>query len=186
MKLFFIRHGETMHNRDGIIQGWHDSGLTELGELQARDAGENLKDKKLDAVFTSDLLRTRQTTEEFLKGYGQNIPIFYDWLLRERTFNSLENQSRDSLNWSELFALPDSDWGEIESPISLDDRMISFVKNLKLLPVRFDNIIVITHGGMLNALRRIDGQPDWKKHDNAEIVEYDLDELIGKIERGMK
>ena len=188
MKLYFVRHGETTHNRDCIIQGWFNSELTKLGREQARLTGKLLAEKTvINAIFSSDLIRARQTAEHISAVFSNDVPVFYDWLLRERTFGEYENKSRLSIDCEELFANPDDDWPYgIESPVSLDNRMIAFVKNLKLLPVHFDNIIVITHGGMLNTLRRIDGQSDWKKHDNAEIVEYDFDELIRKIERGIK
>ena len=39
---YIIRHGETVFNRKGRIQGWCDSPLTDLGVSQAKQLGLSL------------------------------------------------------------------------------------------------------------------------------------------------
>jgi broad specificity phosphatase PhoE len=58
---FFIRHGESEANRDGIIQGRAPSRLTETGKAQAREAGEWFRPRALDLVLTSPLARASET-----------------------------------------------------------------------------------------------------------------------------
>ncbi len=58
---WFIRHGESEANRDGIIQGRQPSRLTESGKSQAREAGEWLRAKALDLVLSSPLARASET-----------------------------------------------------------------------------------------------------------------------------
>ena len=58
---WFIRHGESEANRDGIIQGRQPSRLTESGKAQAREAGEWLRAKALDLVLSSPLARASET-----------------------------------------------------------------------------------------------------------------------------
>jgi broad specificity phosphatase PhoE len=58
---WFIRHGESEANRDGIIQGRQPSRLTETGKAQAREAGEWLRGKALDMVLSSPLTRAFET-----------------------------------------------------------------------------------------------------------------------------
>ena len=76
MKLYVIRHGETDWNRLHLLQGIHDTDLTELGVEQAKEAAKSLKDVPLDAAFVSPLKRTRMTAAILLE--GRDIPVFYD------------------------------------------------------------------------------------------------------------
>ncbi|MGB0651808.1 MAG: histidine phosphatase family protein [Thermoplasmatota archaeon] len=62
--LYVIRHGQTTHNAQGIIQGPRiDSHLSDLGQQQARAVGSALTTVGLDAVYTSPLSRARQTAQ---------------------------------------------------------------------------------------------------------------------------
>lgn len=63
MKLYIIRHGESEGNRQQILQGDRDLGLTKKGEKQAEELAEQLKDKKIVAIYTSQLQRAYQTAD---------------------------------------------------------------------------------------------------------------------------
>lgn len=65
MKLFLIRHGETVDNVAGLYAGVRDSVLTIHGVEQARRLGEYLAktDVKLTHIFSSPLSRARKTAE---------------------------------------------------------------------------------------------------------------------------
>ena len=58
-----VRHGETAANQGNIIQGQTDVPLSEAGENQAKLLGRRWKNKKFDAVYSSDLSRARRTAE---------------------------------------------------------------------------------------------------------------------------
>ena len=58
---FFVRHGESEGNRDGVIQGRTPSRLTATGRDQARRAGAWFKGKQIQAVLTSPLGRSAET-----------------------------------------------------------------------------------------------------------------------------
>ena len=47
MKIYVIRHGESVNNLKGLWTGWSDVELTEKGVLDAKKAGEFIKDVKL-------------------------------------------------------------------------------------------------------------------------------------------
>ena len=46
-KLYLMRHGQTLFNLQNKIQGWCDSPLTELGQYQAKVAGQYFKDHQI-------------------------------------------------------------------------------------------------------------------------------------------
>ena len=59
--IYLIRHGETVFNRDGRVQGHTESDLSELGREQARRVGDRIRGVEFDAVFTSPLRRAEET-----------------------------------------------------------------------------------------------------------------------------
>jgi broad specificity phosphatase PhoE len=61
MRIIFVRHGESMKNAK--LTEDKDSGLTKKGEVQAKYLGEWLKKQKISAVYTSNLLRAKETAE---------------------------------------------------------------------------------------------------------------------------
>jgi broad specificity phosphatase PhoE len=67
---FFIRHGESEGNRDGIIQGRSPSALTEKGRAQAREAGEWMRERNLDLILCSPLARAEQTARIIAEAAG--------------------------------------------------------------------------------------------------------------------
>ena len=63
MRIVVLRHGETAWNDEGRMQGWAPVPLNETGREQATAAGRHLADEyEFDAVYASDLERTRETT----------------------------------------------------------------------------------------------------------------------------
>ncbi|MFZ4355624.1 histidine phosphatase family protein, partial [Enterococcus gallinarum] len=64
-KLYLMRHGETLFNKLGKIQGASDSPLTEVGIKQARIAKEYFQNHniKLDAYYSSTQERASDTLE---------------------------------------------------------------------------------------------------------------------------
>lgn len=60
VRVYFVRHGETQANRDGIIQGQMDTALNSRGEEQARMVSEALRDVKFSRAYSSDLRRASE------------------------------------------------------------------------------------------------------------------------------
>ncbi|XP_030645288.1 putative fructose-2,6-bisphosphatase TIGAR A [Chanos chanos] len=91
--LTIIRHGETVYNKDGLLQGQSiDSPLSETGMRQAEAAGQYLKDVKFTNVFVSDMNRAKQTAEIILKNNRTCCGISMDInpALKERSFGIAE------------------------------------------------------------------------------------------------
>ncbi len=79
--LILIRHGETDWNFEGRYTGQSDIPLNARGLRQAEALNSKLCGKKIEAIYSSDLLRASQTALR-LKA-GGNTPLHLDPRLRE-------------------------------------------------------------------------------------------------------
>jgi broad specificity phosphatase PhoE len=82
-ELWLIRHGQTDWNVAGRWQGQsaHAPGLNDLGYSQALAIFEQIKGKRISAIYSSDLLRARQTAE--LIGQPLGLKVNLEPRLRE-------------------------------------------------------------------------------------------------------
>lgn len=72
-RLLVTRHGETLWNRHGLIQGHRPVPLSDLGRRQAQALGRRLAQTPLAAVYSSDLRRAVETVELAFNGLGPRV-----------------------------------------------------------------------------------------------------------------
>lgn len=58
--IYLMRHGADPSDRYG---GWSAYGLTELGRKQVHNAKNNLRNKGITQIYSSDLVRAKETAE---------------------------------------------------------------------------------------------------------------------------
>ncbi|MFC1710729.1 histidine phosphatase family protein [Nanoarchaeota archaeon] len=91
MRLIITRHGETVENKNKIMQGHIPGVLSELGIEQAKKVAERLKDQNFDCIFSSDLARAADTAKEIAKFHPDtNLDLTED--LRERYLGNLQGK----------------------------------------------------------------------------------------------
>ncbi|XP_075066303.1 fructose-2,6-bisphosphatase TIGAR [Mixophyes fleayi] len=98
--LTIVRHGETRYNKEKLLQGQGiDEPLSEIGFKQADAAGRFLSYVKFTHVFSSDLIRAKQTAYTIMKNnqYSEDITINYDPRLRERKYGIAEGRPLSEL-----------------------------------------------------------------------------------------
>lgn len=184
MKLYFVRHGQSTMNQDDLISGWaSDPELTEQGKEQATVVGQKLRDRNIDAIFTSGLRRVDQTAFIIRDQIDPKLPIFTDWLLRERWHGDKESQPWTDDDFKKISNC-DRDYCEshgVETD-NLIARARAFLNDLQLLPIEFHNVVVATSGGIMWAVSKIANQSGNKiEFQNTEINEYDLDKLLEEM-----
>ena len=72
-RVILIRHGETDWNVQGRIQGHLPIPLNERGLAQAEAVAARLEVVPFAALYSSDLLRARQTAEAVGRGCGHEV-----------------------------------------------------------------------------------------------------------------
>lgn len=70
MLLYLVRHGETESNRAGLALGRADVPLNERGLWQAGRLAEALASERFAAIYTSPLMRARQTADAIAERHG--------------------------------------------------------------------------------------------------------------------
>ncbi|WP_042478935.1 histidine phosphatase family protein [Bacillus ndiopicus] len=156
LKLYITRHGETIWNTQGRLQGWQDSDLTESGIQNALALSNRLKDIEFDAIYASPSNRTVKTAY-LLKG-SRNKMIIEEPNLREIFLGNWEGQTHEEVEEQypeEYYAfwhtphlyIPTSG----ESFEQLQARVTDFLNHLTSQH-QDGNILIVTHTVFIKAL----------------------------------
>lgn len=158
-KIIIVRHGQTAHNKNKILQGHLDTPLDDTGLKQAYEAQKLLKNMKIDAVYSSDLIRAKQTASTAVKGKN----IHTTPLLRERYFGKLQGLTFGQIgeylskfgeqgNFS--FRGREKEFG-VETEEELINRINQFRKILE--SHKNKTVAVFSHGGFIKRLLKAFG-----------------------------
>lgn len=99
-KLILLRHGQSTSNAAGKFTGWTDVPLTELGELEAHNAGRLLRSAGLlpDVIHTSVLRRSIHTAQIVADDlYRAWLPVHRTWRLNERQYGALTDRNKSQV-----------------------------------------------------------------------------------------
>ncbi len=148
---WFLRHGQTDWNAQNLAQGNVDIALNDTGLAQARDAARLLHNRGIASLITSPLSRARVTAE--IAAEALNLPVQIDEGLREVAFGTMEGQPMAAewfAEWVEGTRTPPG----AESFLDLQIRAAAAVNRcLERTPV----VLVVAHGALFRALRRVMG-----------------------------
>lgn len=158
MELSVVRHGETVRNIVGLVQGDCESMLSEKGKEQAKQTKERLKNQTFDIVFSSPLSRAYQTAEIITEG---KIPIVVDERLNERDYGDFEGHTREEFDyvgyWNFDYNLKENNG---ESVQHLCMRVDDFLREIKEV-YKNKKVLIVTHSGVARAIYYcIHGIPD--------------------------
>jgi 2,3-bisphosphoglycerate-dependent phosphoglycerate mutase len=153
-----LRHGETVWNRDGRLQGWQDSPLSEAGRAQADALAVRLASEHVDAIVASDLGRTRETAAPLAARLG--LPLRLDAGLRERCYGEFEG-----MTWAEIERARPTEYHRLaardpeyvvpggESGVQFRNRVVAAFEHLAQRYLDA-SVAVVTHGGVLGIVYR--------------------------------
>jgi probable phosphoglycerate mutase len=147
---WFLRHGETDWNAQGLSQGRTDIPLNAVGLAQAARAARTLAPLGIASIVASPLLRARATAEVAAAALG--LPVALDPELMEVDFGVQEGEPMGDWydDWIEGRYTPD----RAESFALLRARTIRAVNNALARP---GPVLVVAHGALFRALRQAVG-----------------------------
>ncbi len=151
MKITLLRHTEVDEKYHKKYNGHIDIGLSHLGQEQADILAKSFKEEVFDLVYCSDLKRARLTLAPFTqvsqaiytdrlreKSWGRHEGLSFDEILKEG-----ELEYREFLQW-----INDLDGEEYDSYIGrIKDFFLEY-----LLSKKVENILVVTHAGVIRVL----------------------------------
>lgn len=148
MRVYVIRHGESETNKAKKWTGWLDVHLTDKGKDDAKKAGNFLKGNSFDKIYSSDLVRARETAEIVIPGCQYEISE----LLREINVGSLEGKQFSDLTEEQKSDIAKNSYIAFggESKKDFSDRVTGFMK--KLEGINCDNIVVFSYAGWLRKM----------------------------------
>lgn len=131
--LYITRHGQTMLNASGRVQGWADTPLTPEGREGITYLGKGLREVAFSASYSSDSGRAQETARLILDKQKKTVQHQLDPRIREWSFGSFEGElestwfqlmaERSGFKTSEeLLALPLSYEQIAEAIVDLDER----------------------------------------------------------------
>lgn len=173
LSFYFVRHGESEANSEYSVS-LDNVELTKLGENQAREVANMLKDKDIQIILASPLPRAQQTAQvisEELRG----VEIETIENLKERNLGSYKGQPRpEAKNY--FYDINDD---EVESQEELIIRSVKVLEEIKLIVEQTEGkVLVVAHGILGFFMRNIaEGRNDYNdfywslKIGNAEVVE---------------
>lgn len=148
MRLVFVRHGQTTHNVTDTVQGHTDTELTDRGAAEARELGEQIRNRfEVDAAYASDLTRATRTAE-LLK---LDVSVRTDARLRELDFGDVTGGVLDEFHASNpeydpsLAELPWRRYPGGESQAAVYDRVRDALTEIVHEHTPDDTVIVVAH-----------------------------------------
>ena len=160
--IYLVRHGQSQWNVENLMQG-KTSGvpLTKTGIKQARDLNQRFKAVKFAAIFSSDLLRARQTAQ--IVAYQRQLAVVTTRALRERSFGDYEGMTlakyeeelREMLD--KFHGLNDAEKFKFKFPHKIEgigttvNRVITWLREVSVAYAG-KKVLVVAHGGVLRLL----------------------------------
>lgn len=153
MKLIVIRHGQTNYNLRDLCNGRPNKKvkLTPLGVKQSKLVAKKLAKEKIEAVYISQLWRSRQTAD--ILNVFHKAPIFKDKRLNDRQMGVFENKPASLFYiWRDKQKNP---WTcrppRGETYEEMKKRVASFL--LDLQKRKYKKVLIVTHLPILKVMR---------------------------------
>lgn len=142
MKIYVMRHGKTVWNEKGIIQGRSNNKLSTQGITFTQEIALKFKNINFDIIFVSPLMRAIQTAN--IMNQYHKVKILKDERITEINQGVFTGRYKNSLTEDEKLVRKkrDINYG-IESYQSVYKRTINFLEFLK--QQNYDSVLVITH-----------------------------------------
>jgi broad specificity phosphatase PhoE len=154
MELILIRHGETIWNKDGRVQGLSDIELSDVGLNQAHKLALSIQDINIKSIYSSPMKRAYQTAQ--IINEIHNAPIYLEPGLMEMdqgdfeglTFKEIKACEKDFLQqWIQDAAAVTMPNGE--SLAGLQKRAWSVVANII---DKNENALIVSHNFTIAAI----------------------------------
>ena len=154
---FLLRHGQARSNKYSFVSCWPEkvyNPLTQKGIKKIKEVALILKKEKIDLIFASDLLRTKQTAEIIAKIVG--LHAVFDKILREIKFGKFNGGPGEK--WEEFFeTIRNKKSGKfygMENYKDIGKRTKIFIEKINK-KYKNKKILIVSHGATAFSLESI-------------------------------
>lgn len=161
LPFWYLRHGETDWNAQGLSQGVADIPLNATGIAQARQAAPTLRDRGIRTIVASPLARARVTAE--IVGESLGLPVLIDPDLHEVSVGVQEGKKAPSgmfADWISGGVIPEG----AETFHAAQRRAVTAVNRSLTHPA---SVLVVAHGSLFRALLQSMGMDPNTRTKNA-------------------
>lgn len=156
-RLILVRHGQTDYNATGRMQGQLDTELSDVGRAQAMEAAQVLRERKVSHVWSSDLIRARDTARILADAWGCDVTE--DPRLRETDLGLWQGASHTEVDkdypGQRAYWRFDPTWAPPggETRLQVAERAHELVMET-MCTEAFDDgdVVMVAHGGTIGAL----------------------------------
>lgn len=160
MKIYITRHAQ---DDDSVRGGWSENSLTDLGVLESNSLADELSKNQnsydIGKIYSSDLLRARQTAEII----SDKLSVGVEYISGFREVNNGDLAGMDNILADEKyphFYWRKLDWNKHypngESPKEFYERVSNtWAKFIKEVSSFNQNVLLVTHGGVINIIKCI-------------------------------
>ena len=151
MNIYLIRHGRQNSRLCNV-----DVELSKEGKEQAELVGERLKTYEIEAVYSSQLLRAKETADIINKHLDKPRVIDKRW--QESAFGGMTGLTNEEMTqkYGDFLAQRATMTEDIPYPDGGENCQMVFERSFEalrdLVKEPYENVCVVTHGGVLRAL----------------------------------
>lgn len=152
-RLVLVRHGHSENIQHSLIGGWSDAKLTELGTSQVTALAERLRIEIQGnyTLYSSDILRTKQTTE--IISQALNISPRYTKDLRDQNRGIVTGMKQDEAEkYVQEVTYPLIDWLRYPESESLRECWSRIDRFMESFNETEEQVIIVSHGGPIEGI----------------------------------
>lgn len=184
MKLYFVRHPQTLWNKKRLFQGSKEGVVSEEGKKETIEFVKKVKNLNIDVIYYADNKRCKYLADELAKMFPK-VVMKSDARINERSFGDLEGTSELEFANNSSFVFQDMEakykWrpknGESLEDVSI--RVKEFLDDIIANSKHSQTKFIITSGGVMKVVlhlllvKNLD-EAMQKKYKNLEVLEITI------------
>ncbi len=177
MLLYVVRHGKTVWNEEGRVQGITDIPLSEQGIRETEELKKEIASLDIDVVIASPLIRTRETAKILI---GDKLPINIDDRIQERDWGRNEGMLIcDVDSWDCWDVILNTNVQNVERVQDLMGRVSEFLEEIKI-KYADKTVLLVTHSAVIRVIHYLlgkipeDGNLSRMEIPNLRVIEYEV------------
>jgi broad specificity phosphatase PhoE len=177
MEIFVMRHGRTDFNERGLINGFLDDPLNEIGRQEVRTAVLQLPET-VRRIYASPLARTRETAE--IVSESAKLPITFHEELKEVNFGE-RNGTPFYPDIRKLHETMQYDWRPSGECVEDVKARVTRVLATIMQENQPGEALIVAHGGIIRLLAYLESQAILGRVENAALYRFDGSRIMQNV-----